>query len=335
MLGLLTAAYLIDFITTLSLSAIASNGEVKGGGAYYLISRSLGPEFGGSIGILFYMSQVLNTALNIVGLIDCIKLSAGAAMKLGFWWNYLYGTIALVVCTILCMAGSNIFAKANRGLLLVLTVAIVSIPISALFKPPFKDEVTGIEFTGIRADTLVSNLLPRPSDGGSQGLQTFRDLFGVLFPATSGILSGASMSGDLRNPSKSIPKGTVWAVLTTAIAYLIVILSMAASITRQSLVKDSNIIQHTSLWGPLILAGEFASTFFSAVMGIFAAAKLLQALARDNLIPGLAIFSIGTKKADEPIYAICLSYAVTQVALLANLNQIATFISMGYQVSGP
>ena len=325
--------YLIDFVTALSLSAIASNGEVKGGGAYYLISRSLGPEFGGSIGILFYMSQVLNTALNVVGLIDCIKLSAATGIERGYWWDYLFGTIALVVCTALSMAGSGIFAKANGGLLVVLVISILSIPFSALFKTPFKDDVTGIEFTGISAATLASNLMPHTSGKEYQGLETFRDLFGVLFPATSGILAGASMSGDLRNPSKSIPKGTLWAMLTTLVAYLIVILSMAASITHSSLVTDKNIIQNTNLWGPLILAGECATTFFSALMGIIAAAKLLQALAKDKLLPGLTIFGIGTKKADEPIYAILLTYAVTQVALLANLNQIATLISMGYQVS--
>src|SRR2546421_11890430 len=102
--GLLASAYLVDFITTLSLSAIASNGEVKGGGAYFLISRSLGPEFGGSIGILFYLSQVLNTALNVVGLIDAIKLNLGPSFHDGYWWEYLFETVALLACTALSLA---------------------------------------------------------------------------------------------------------------------------------------------------------------------------------------------------------------------------------------
>src|SRR3954467_8171028 len=109
--GLMLIAYTVDFVTTLSLSAIASNGEVKGGGAYYLISRSLGPEFGGSIGLLFYLAQVLNTALNVVGLIDCIKMNAGDLLPQGYWWDYLLETVALIVCTCLCMAGSGLFAK--------------------------------------------------------------------------------------------------------------------------------------------------------------------------------------------------------------------------------
>ena len=82
---MLITAYCVDLLTTLSLSAIASNGEVKGGGAYYLISRSLGPEFGGSIGILFFLAQALNTAMNVVGLIDCIRLNVGPGFPEGYW----------------------------------------------------------------------------------------------------------------------------------------------------------------------------------------------------------------------------------------------------------
>ncbi|KAM0324082.1 hypothetical protein ACHAQA_008271 [Verticillium albo-atrum] len=332
-LGLLITAYLVDFLTTLSLSAIASNGEVKGGGAYYLISRSLGPEFGGSIGVLFYLAQVLNTALNVVGLIDCIKMTLGPAFPQGYWTSYAFETAALLVCTALGLAGSGIFAKASNGLLVILTLAILSIPISAIFKTPFRDDDLGIEFTGISLQTLVDNFVPHTQGAAFKGFATFRELFGILFPATSGIFAGASMSGDLRDPSKAIPKGTLWAMLTTFIAYLVVIFSMAASTTHASFLRNTNVIPLTNLSAPLILAGECAVTFFSAVMGLIGAAKLMQALARDKLLPGLAIFGQGTKKADEPVVAIILTYAIAQVAMLANLNQIATLISMGYQMT--
>ncbi|EFX04077.1 k-cl co-transporter [Grosmannia clavigera kw1407] len=334
MLGLLGLSYLVDFITTLSLSAVASNGEVKGGGTYYLISRSLGPEFGGSIGLLFYLSQVLNTALNVVGLIDCIYLSFGPSLPHGYWVGYLSQTAVLVGCTLLCFAGSGLFAKASNGLLAILTLATLSIPISALFHVPFADPVRGIEFTGLRLATLRSNLLPHAGDGHSfAGLTTFREFFGILFPATSGIFAGASMSGDLRNPSKSIPVGTLWAMLSTFVVYLLVILSLAASTTHDSLLFQPNIIQETSIWAPLIVAGECAVTFFSALMGLIAASKLMQALGRDKLLPGLAVFSWGTKKTDEPLLALMVTYAIAQFALFADLNQIATFISMGYMVT--
>ncbi|KAF3346793.1 hypothetical protein VD0002_g2620 [Verticillium dahliae] len=332
-LGLLITAYLVDFLTTLSLSAIASNGEVKGGGAYYLISRSLGPEFGGSIGVLFYLAQVLNTALNVVGLIDCVRMNLGPAFPQGYWTIYGFETAALLVCTALGLAGSSIFAKASNGLLVILTLAILSIPVSAIFKTPFRDDDLGIEFTGASLQTLIDNFVPHTQGAAYKGFETFRELFGILFPATSGIFAGASMSGDLRNPSKAIPKGTLWAMLTTFIAYLVVIFSLAASTTHASFLRNTNVISLTNLSAPLILAGECAVTFFSAVMGLIGAAKLMQALARDQLLPGLTVFGKGTKKADEPVVAIMLTYAIAQIAMLANLNQIATLISMGYQMT--
>jgi solute carrier family 12 (potassium/chloride transporters), member 9 len=140
------------------------------------------------------------------------------------------------------------------------------------------------------------------------------------------------MSGDLRDPSKMIPTGTLWAMLITFIVYFFVILSMAASTTHASFIANTDVIPLTNLSAPLILAGECAVTLFSTLMGIIGAAKLFQALGRDRLLPGLSVFGRGTKDADEPMFAIFLTYAIAQVALLADLNQIATLISMGYQV---
>ena len=121
-------------------------------------------------------------------------------------------------------------------------------------------------------------------------------------------------------------------MLTTFIVYFVVVIFLAASTTRESFLANPNVISITNLSAPVILAGECAVTFFSASMGIIGAAKLFQALARDRLLPGLSVFGRGTKS-DEPNVAIFLVYAIAQVALLADLNQIATFISMGYQVS--
>ena len=343
-MGMLIAAYAINLITTFSLSAIASNGTVRGGGAYYLISRSLGPEFGGSIGVVFYLGFVFNTGLNAVGLIDCVKLNFGTltgnwanVLPESFWWLYLWSTIVLVVCTAICLAGSSIFARASNGLLVILLVATLSIPLSAIVMSPFEDRKLGIEYTGPSLATFVGNLKPRLTRGaaGSQlhGKETFQDLFGILFPATGGIFAGASMSGDLKNPSKSIPKGTLYGLGTTFVLYTLVILAMAATITRASFVRNANVIQDTNISGLVILAGELASSLFSTLMGVIGSAKLLQALARDNLVPGFWIFGQGTKKGDEPTYAIIMTYIVAQVTMLCDLNQIASFVTTSYLVS--
>ncbi|KFY73433.1 hypothetical protein V499_06489 [Pseudogymnoascus sp. VKM F-103] len=340
-LGMLVAAYSIDLITIFSLSAIASNGTVRGGGAYYLISRSLGPEFGGAIGLVFYMGQVFNTGLNAVALVDAIQNNIGAAT--GDWarilpesqgYNYLWATVVLLVCTGICLAGSGVFARASNGLLIILLISTMSIPFSALVMAPFESRQLGIQFTGMSLATFKGNLFPRFTKGAagsqSKGRESFQGLFGILFPATSGIFAGASMSGDLKHPSKAIPKGTLWALALTFVSYTLVILSLACTVTRASFVADINIIQDTNVSAVLVLAGEFATTFFSTLMGVIGCAKLMQALARDELYPGLSIFGQGTKKGDEPVYAICFTYLAAQIVMLFDINQIASLITMAY-----
>jgi len=341
MICMLTIAYIINLVTTLSLSAISTNGTVKGGGTYYLLSRSLGPEFGGSIGVVFYLGSLLNTSMNAVGLIDCIKQNFGEAsgnwaqwLPEGFWWEYLWATGILVICTCICLAGSGVFARCSSGLLALLLVATFSIPFSTMVVHPFRNPKSMIDYTGLNARTFKDNLLPKFTRhaAGSQlhGKETFQDLFGILFPATGGIFAGASMSGDLKHPSKAIPKGTLSGLALTFISYAVVILAMAASISRDTLYSNVNVIQEVNLSGILILLGEFATSFFSALMGVIGSAKLLQALARDNLLPGFSVFGQGTKGSDEPTVAILFTYVIAQVAMLCNINQLASFVTMTY-----
>lgn len=204
MMAMLVACYAINFLTTLSISAIATNGTVRGGGAYYLISRSLGPEFGGSIGIVFYLGFVLNTGMNAVGLVACFVQDFGSQhgswsnwLPDNFWWQYLWETVVLVVCTAICLAGSGIFARCSNALLVIVLVATFSIPISAFVQHPFTNVKLGIEYTGLSLETLKGNLLPRLTKGaaGSQmkGKETWQDLFGILFPATGGIFASAHL----------------------------------------------------------------------------------------------------------------------------------------------
>ncbi|KAF2832136.1 hypothetical protein CC86DRAFT_340436 [Ophiobolus disseminans] len=341
MMGMLIFGYVINLLTTMSISAIATNGTVRGGGAYYLISRSLGCEFGGSIGIVYYLGSVFNTSLNAVGLVDCLVENFGTRegamsqwLPQSFWWQFLWATVVLVACTMICLAGSGLFARASNGLLFVLLVAIVSIPLSSAIRAPFADAREKIVFTGLSLDTLRHNLLPHFTKGAAgsaiKGHENFQDLFGILFPATGGILAGASMSGDLKHPSKAIPKGTLYGLGLTFCLYTIVIGALAASISRETLYRNTNVIQLTNISGVVILLGEISTSLFSVLMGIIGSAKLLQALARDRLIPGLSLFGQGTKKADEPIYAICITFMIAQITMFADINQIASFITMTY-----
>lgn len=197
---MLIACYAINLLTTMSISAIATNGTVRGGGAYYLISRSLGPEFGGSIGLVFYLGLVFSTGMNAVGLIDCLVEVFGQSggnwshfLPDSFWYRYLWSTIVLLLCAAICMAGSSLFARASNGLLVVLLLATFSIPFSTLIVPAFKDPTQGVAYTGLSLQTLRENLMPHLTRGaaGSQlkGHENFQDLFGILFPATGGIFA--------------------------------------------------------------------------------------------------------------------------------------------------
>lgn len=344
MLLLLVAAYAINLVTTFSISAVASNGTVRGGGAYYLISRSLGPEFGGSIGIVSYLGFVLNTGMNAVGLVDCLIYNFGKDS--GIWSNwlpetsyypYLWSTVVVVFCVGICLAGSALFARASNGLLFILLLATFSIPVSAAFIHPFKRAAhvkQYTNFTGFSMETLRDNLLPRFTKGanGSQtkGRETWSDMFGILFPATGGIFAGASMSGDLRNPSKSIPSGTLYGILLTFVSYALVIVAMAASISRLTFYRNVNVIQDVNVSGVLVLLGEIATTSFSVLMGIIGPAKQLQAIARDGIFPGLGIFGQGTKKSDDPVRAILFTWFVAQITILFDINSIASLVTMSY-----
>ncbi|MCJ1385248.1 hypothetical protein MMC17_008369 [Xylographa soralifera] len=341
MMGMLIVSYLINLVTTFSLSAIATNGTVRGGGAYYLISRSLGPEFGGSIGVVFYLGSLLNTSMNAVGLVDCLKQNFGDLsgnwvqwLPEGFWWEYLWASMILILCTGICLAGSSVFARCSNGLLALLLLATFSIPFSTLMVQPFRNSKLNIDYTGLSGQTFRGNLEPHFTRhaAGSQinSKENFRDLLGILFPATGGIFAGASMSGDLKHPSKAIPKGTLGGLALTFAAYTVVIMAMAASITRDTFYHNVNIIQDVNLSGVLILLGEFATSFFSALMGVIGSAKLLQALARDNLLPGISCFGQGTKTNDEPTHAILITYAIAQISMLSSINQLASFVTMTY-----
>lgn len=337
---LLLISYSIDLLTTLSISAIATNGIVKGGGAYYMLSRSLGVEFGGAIGVIFYIGQILNSSMNVAGLIEPILFNFskenGVLLQIlpsSYWWEFTYSTIFLFLCVVVALIGSSAVSRAGTYLCIILILSTLSVPISALFVKPFTSDY-GIEYTGLSFKVFKDNLLPNFTEGaaGSQtnGVETFSDLFGIFFPATAGILAGASMSGDLKNPSKSIPKGTLNGLLITFVSYFIVIISMGCSIPRKLLYKDTQILQTINISPFIILAGEMSTSIFSVIVGIVGAAKLLQAIARDEILPGLKIFGRGDKNSDDPKEAIILTWIICQLFLFSDLNQIATFITMAF-----
>jgi len=188
--------------------------------------------------------------------------------------------------------------------------------------------------------------------------ESFQSVFGVLFPACIGILAGASMSGDLEDPSKSIPTGTLWAVGSTFCVYTFIVVLMGGSISRSTMYTDLSVLQDvssgtreslsvlvigcpdllllTSVVPPqvsisplMIAAGALAASVFATLGSVIGAAKLLQAIARDNLLPFLSVFGQGTPKTDEPTIAVLMTFILCQFCLfLTDMNAIAMFVSM-------
>lgn len=343
--SLLLLSYSINILTTMSISAISTNGTVKGGGAYYMISRSLGPEFGGAIGIIFFFGQILNSSLNVVGLVEPLLTNfndtSGIISKLlptSPLYNFLYSSLLLLLCVGVALVGAELVAKTALALFITLFLSTISIPISTFFVQPFG---SGAGFySGLSLQTFKDNFLPHFTSGAAGSVQplgtpeNFRNLFGIFYPATAGIFAGAAMSGDLKNPSKSIPLGTIKALVVTFFLYSSVIISMGSAIPRGLLYLDIGVIQTVNIHPSIVIAGELATSMFSVIMGIVGAATILNAIADDKIIPGIGIFSTFKKSKEEKSkaarYAVIFTWFSAQVFLLADINQIATFITMAF-----
>jgi amino acid transporter len=300
----------ISILTTLSLSAIATNQEVKGGGAYFLISRSLGVGFGGSIGLVLYLAQAISVALYIIGFTEafCVTFPQFAP------YSTLLASSVCFLTFLVVVTGAAWAIKVQFFILGALMISIVSFFVGGLLS------VTFVEFT----HNLTTNLAPSYTEGTS-----FWILFAIFFPAVTGIMAGASMSGDLADAGKSLPSGTIYAVAFTATGYILQFIIMAGCASRADLIGNPMILKKMSLWGPLVDVGIWAATLSSALGSFVGAPRVLQALAKDGIFPKLSIFAIGIGEEDEPRNAVYLTYFIAMVAILAgDLNVIAPVITM-------
>ena len=192
---IVTGSNVVTTITALSLCAICTNGEVEGGGAYYLISRSLGPVFGGTIGILFFIAQAVATSMYVIGFAESIVDMLDEPFT-GTIDNDVriigLGTSLLLLCV--ALIGVSWYAKCQIGLLVALVTAMVAVTVgSALPDTPSTTENADAGFTGYEwrndgAEYSVDPTLPTVT-------QSFFTVFSVFFPAVTGIMAGATCLG--------------------------------------------------------------------------------------------------------------------------------------------
>lgn len=301
---IVTLATLITLLTSFSISAIATDQRVRTGGAYYMISRSLGLETGGAVGIPLFFSLGLSVALYTVGFAESV---VSAFPSLGEYQRTI-GVVTTIGVTVLALVSAKAAIRAQYFIMAAIGVSLVSL----YFGSPV--EATEMEVWGAA-----------PADSAP-----FWVVFAVFFPAVTGIMSGVNLSGDLKNPGRSIPRGTLLAVGVGYLIYMTLPLVLASRADAATLIADPMIMRKISFWGDAILLGVWGATLSSAVGSIMGGPRVLQALARDGVLPHwLRWLGKGSGKEDTPRYGTLVTMGIALLAvMLGDLNAIAPVITM-------
>ncbi|MDI9431804.1 MAG: amino acid permease [Sedimentisphaerales bacterium] len=303
---ILAGAKAISLVTGLSIASIATNMRVKGGGAYYLISRSLGVEFGGVIAVFFYIAQAVAVTMYIVGFTEAL-FSAFPRIPLPFRDIATFTNLIVFVCVYI---GAGWTIRLQYGILAVLLLSVVSFLVGGIL--------------GFSPEILRANLAPEWTPAYS-----FFTVFALFFPAVTGIMAGVNMSGDLRDASRSIPRGTFASVGVATLIYLVIAFLLAASVSRAELLGDGFVMKEHAFIPALIYAGVISATLSSALGSMMGAPRILQAFARDKVFRPLRWFGRGSQCRDEPRRAIVLTFLIAQVGILAgDLDTVAPVITM-------
>lgn len=319
-LAIIALGHLVTIPTVLAVSEIATNRRVAGGGAYYIVSRSFGPSIGGTIGITLYLSQAISIAFYMVAFAEAWApvfnwVAATYDLQLDRRWVSVTGTLLLIALMLTKGADIGVW-----GLWPVSAILVASIGAFLLGEGP----------VDIRPEGL--NITARIADGDN-----FSTVFATCFPAFTGMIAGLGLSGDLRNPQRSIPIGTIGATLAGMVIYALVAVKLAQSVTPEELAADQFVMTKIALWGPAIYVGLGAAALSSALGSILVAPRTLQMLGRDNVLPFSQVSRLmekGVGQTQEPVYATCVSGAIAIVFVMAgDMDFIARILTMFFIVT--
>ncbi len=325
-------ANLVSVLTSTSLAAIATNTRVKGGGDYYLISRSLGLEFGGAIGAVLYIAQSISVGFYVVGFTEALTQVTGALTIPGSILGMAVPpeiaalsptAIGQIVSTVVCLLlfavaykGADIATKLQYVIMAALTLALASF------------------FWG--ASQHWDPSLLEQNLGEAAGGKGFWVVFAIFFPAITGFTQGVSMSGDLANPTKSLPRGTFMAVGVSLLVYLALPFVFANTVSREHLMGDAGAatMKRISTFSWLIDAGVYAATLSSALASFMGAPRILRAMSMDRLFPGSGFFAQADKPGAEPRRAIGLSLVIALACIWGgDLDALAGVVTMFFLLS--
>eukprot|EP00931_Biecheleriopsis_adriatica_P058779 TRINITY_DN35076_c0_g1_i1.p1 TRINITY_DN35076_c0_g1~~TRINITY_DN35076_c0_g1_i1.p1 ORF type:complete len:1025 (+),score=157.76 TRINITY_DN35076_c0_g1_i1:47-3121(+) len=334
------------FLTTLSLSAIATNGKIAGGGAYYLISRSLGPALGAGVGLCFYMANSIGAAMYFMGCVEAWEIAQpdyqiGAIGDLN---NVRFtGYIILAFAVLIILGGIKYVSRLGTVFLMVVLFVILCMYVGCLLGPtssaPPNYEVTlstgptDLSWTGPLRKNFAENWKSAwdaeqgafPSDTTEY---SFVNMMGLYFPSVTGIMAGANRSADLKDPATSIPKGTLIAQISTTLIYLSFIFVFGSVAPRETLLNDK-FFASTSAFPvkEIVIYGVMASSLGAGLNSLVSGTRLLGAIAMDGTLPILRVFKAAPGK--EPRLALFASAALCAASItIGELNAIAPLLTM-------
>ena len=305
-LAIVTMGSIITFLTGLSISALATNMRVKCGGAYFILSRSLGPEAGAAFGLPLAFSQAIAVSFYIAGFSEALIQS-----NLPFVSTLdvrLLSMITLGAIVVVSTLSADIALKSQYVIMGAIVLSLISFFLGS----------TPVDMESMSAAAREA-AVPR---------EDFWVVFAVFFPAVTGILSGLGMSGDLKDPAKSIPRGTLAAVLVGWVIYMTIPIALNSFVSDDYLLRyDTMILGKCAKWKTPILLGVLAATLSSAIGSFLVAPRVFQALARDRLAP--RIFAKGFSQTDEPRYAAIFVFGVAAVAVyFGDINILAPVLTL-------
>ena len=301
--SIIVLAKVITICTGLSMSSITTNIKIGAGGPYSIIAKSLGLEAGGSIGIPFYVSQSLSAALYIIGFTE------GWLIIFPLHNPLIISLSTAIILFIISYTGAKYAIRLQYIIFALIIFSILSF---------FLTEAEPVETMELIGTFKNAN---------------FWEVFAIFFPAVTGIMAGANLSGDLKNPRKSIPKGTLTAIGFTLVVYLLMAFFSSRFIEPEILRNNQMYMVDYSILGPLVIIGILAATFSSALGSLVGAPRILQALAEQETIPYSNFFG-KLSKSREPQNSIIFTALIIVVSLiLGDLNALATLITLFFLIT--
>ncbi|NXX76281.1 S12A8 protein, partial [Urocolius indicus] len=318
---LVSFVILVALVTVLSGIGVCEKCSIGSGGVYSMISTVLGGQIGGTIGLLYIFGQCVAGAMYITGfsesIADVLSLSNIWAVR-GISLAVLLGLLGIN------LAGVKWIIRLQLLLLFLLAVSTLDFVIGSF---THLDPEHG--FVGYSKELMFNNTLPDYSQG-----ESFFSVFGVFFPAATGVMAGFNMSGDLQKPAANIPLGSLAAIGTSWFLYMVFVFLLGAICTRQSLRYDFMIAEKVSLVGFLFLLGLYISSLASCMGGLYGAPRILQCLAQENVIPMLAFLGHGKGPNKTPVAAICLTSLITMAFIfIGQVNILAPIVTITFMLT--